>query len=122
MVPDEQDRDLWAGLVPQARVRPVFHVMRMLAAAASSAVLPCVSTPAGTAAVGWKKKDGSRHALIANLRSSATGIELSVRSEVLVLNTGSFAAALTDPNWASGTGDLLGKFELEPYAVAFVRW
>jgi hypothetical protein len=122
VVPDEQDRDLWAGLVPQARVRPVFHVMRMLAAAASSAVLPCVSTPAGTAAVGWKKKDGSRHALIANLRSSATGIELSVRSEVLVLNTGSFAAALTDPNWASGAGDSLGKFELEPYAVAFVRW
>jgi hypothetical protein len=122
MLPDEQDRDLWAGLVPQARVRPVFHVMRALAAAASSAVLPCVRTPAGTAAIGWKAKDNSRHALIANLRSVTTGIELGARSEVLVLNVDSFAAAVTNPNWASGAGDSLGKFELDPYAVAFVRW
>jgi hypothetical protein len=78
--------------------------------------------PAGTAAVGWETKDNIHHALVANLRSSATEIELGARSEVLVLNSGSFAAALADANWASGRGDTLGKFELEPCAVAFVRW
>jgi hypothetical protein len=122
LLPTEQDRGLWTGFVPHSRVRPVFHVMRTLAAAASSAVLPCVSTPAGTAAIGWKTKHNGYHALIANLRSSVAEIELDARSEVLVLDTGSFSAALANTNWASGAGDSLGKFALEPYAVAFVRW
>jgi hypothetical protein len=122
VLPTEQDRALWTGFVPQPRVRPVFHVMRTLAAAASSAALPHASAPAGTAAVGWKTKDNIHHALVANLRSGATEIELGAQSDVLVLDSGSFAAALADVNWASGRGATLGKFELEPYAVAFVRW
>ena len=69
LLPTEQDRDLWTGLAPQSRVRPVFHVMRALAAAASSTVLRSVGTPEGTAAIGWKTKDDRHHALIANLRS-----------------------------------------------------
>ncbi len=122
LLPTEQDRDLWTGLAPQSRVRPVFHVMRALAAAASSTVLRSVGTPEGTAAIGWKTKDDRHHALIANLRSRPAKIELDTRSEVLVLGTGSFSAALADTNWASKAGDPLRAFELEPYAVAFVRW
>jgi hypothetical protein len=122
VLPTEQDRDLWSGFAPQARVRPVFHVMRALAAAATGSVLPRVRMPAGIAAVGWKTKGNVKQALIANLRSRPTKIMLDVASEVLALDSGSFAAALADPNWASGAGDTLGKFELEPYAVAFIRW
>jgi hypothetical protein len=96
--------------------------MRALAAAASSTVLPCVGVPEGAAAIGWKAKDSGRHALIANLRSSATGIELGARSEFLVLNTDSFAAASADTSWASTAGVSVAQIELEPYAVAFVHW
>jgi hypothetical protein len=118
----EQDRELWTGFAPESRVRPVFHVMRALSAATSSAVLPCVSAPAGIAAIGWKTSRNVHHALIANLRSQSHELTLDAPSEVLVLDTGSFAAAVADPNWASRSGDTVSRLALEPYAVAFVRW
>jgi hypothetical protein len=118
----EQDRELWSPFAPKALIRPVFHVMRALSAAATSAVLPCTGTPAGIAAIGWKTAHNFRHALIANLQSSSHELGLDVPGEVLMLDTSSFAESVADPDWASRRGEPASRLALEPYAVAFVRW
>jgi hypothetical protein len=106
-----------------AKVYPVFHVIRGLAAAAGARRIDADSSdPGRLRALAWR--DGGRTQLwLANLRAEPLEVELDGvpkrAARLWTLDEDSFEAAITDPAFGERAAPFAGdRLTLQPFAVA----
>lgn len=99
----------------EARVFPIFHVVRAAARMAGRPRLALASLPEGVFAYGA----GSRM-MIANVTPEPVAFDLDRAHKVAVLDEASFAAAAADPLWPAHAPRVpTHRLGLGPYAIAF---
>lgn len=111
--PQEYTRALWDDL-PKGALYPLYHVAAWIAGA-GGAELVVADTKAGVARLVWRK-NGLRHALVANLTASAQPMpDLGMAARAMVLDAGSVT------QFATGKPeDQPPPHTLSGYAVAFL--
>jgi D-apionolactonase len=110
--------EAWSTMIPDAVVRPVFHVQRALVRASGCQPLQVAGVPDGVALLAWEQNDGVA-AVAANLTAQPKVVKLPQRFRIQVLNTSSFATAARMPRWLDTAGDEAQSLEFGPCATAF---
>lgn len=90
----------WFDDHPEARVYPVFHVLRFVADGGQR--LQVKGVPPELAALAFVSCTGTR-ILIANLSGTANEIKFAETARAAVLDADSFVAAVTNPDWIETT-------------------
>jgi hypothetical protein len=113
---------LWFDSAPEAKVYPLFHVIRGLAAASGK---PRLAVQSGDTerlrAVAWRA-GGETHLWLANLHDVELEVKLercAPKGRITVLDERSFEAAASDPAFGDKTGAFAGDtLKLGPLATA----
>jgi hypothetical protein len=110
-----------------AKVYPVFHVIRGLAAAAGARRIEVDSSdPGRLRTLAWRD-DGRTQLWLANLREEPLEVELAGApagtARLWVLDEDSFEPAITDPTFGGSSQPFAGdRLRLGPFAVARVSF
>jgi hypothetical protein len=114
----------WYDDTPEARVRPVFHIVRALADHAHCRFRDIRITPALNPALTAFAidTDVETHVWLTNLTSEPASVNLEQDYAVGVLDTSQFEAACISPEWSfANVEESLRTIELDAYAVARCR-
>lgn len=113
----------WFDETRGAKVYPVYHVIRGLAAAAGSKHIAALSNDTDRVrALAWRK-GRTTHVWLANLRDEPAEVKLSGlprgKATLMLLDEVSFEAAARDPDFGDKSAPFTGRtVELGPFAIA----